>query len=210
MWVRLQYSRPMIRRVYSVVFAALVILTSPVVQTQENHPAKVLVESAVSDILEVYENESSRLISDPEYLQAKIDELIVPYLDLEAMTQRVVGKFWRRADEDQQQQLVKQFSAFLDKTYAQALTEYNGETVSFEPFTLTDQEDRATVRSKVNLGTGLSIPVLFKLQEEDGWRIYDVEVYGLSLLNMLRIAFSSEIERGGIDGLIQTLKERSR
>ena len=193
-----------------VVLATYVMLTSTVAQAEEHHPAQVLVEKAVSDILEVYENESSRLISDPEYLQAKIDELIVPYLDLQAMTRQIVGKYWRRADEDQQQQLTEQFSAFLDKTYARALTEYDGETVRFEPFKLRDLDDRATVSSTLNLGSGLSIPVLFKLHDEDGWRIDDVGVFGFSLLNMLRIAFSSEIERNGIDGLIQTLKERSR
>ena len=198
------------RRIYSAVFAAFVIFASSMAEAEDNHPAQVLVETAVSDILEVYKNESKRLISEPEYLQAKIDELIVPYLDLETMTQLVVGKFWRRTNKDQQQQLIKQFTAFLNNSFTKALSEYNGETVTFEPYRSTDRDDRATVRSTLRLGNGLSIPVIYKLRDEEGWRIYDVEAYNISLVNMLRLAFSSEIERTGIDGFIQTLKERSK
>ena len=198
------------RRIHPAVFAAFVIFASSMAKAEDNHPAQVLVETAVSDILEEYKNESTRLISEPEYLQAKIDELIVPYLDLETMTQLVVGKFWRRTNKDQQQQLIKQFTAFLNNSFTRALSEYNGETVTFEPYRSTDRDDRATVRSTLRMGNGLSIPVIYKLRDEEGWRIYDVEAYNISLVNMLRLAFSSEIERTGIDGFIQMLKKRSK
>ena len=198
------------KRIHPLVFAAFALFASTIAKAEDNHPAQVLVESAVSDILDVYKNESSRLNSEPEYLQAKIDELIVPYLDLKTMTRLIMGKFWRRADEEQQQQLVAQFTALLNKTFTGAVTEYKGETVTFQPFRPTNRDDRAEVRSTLKLGNGISVPVLYKLRNEEGWRIYDVEAFNISLVNMLRLAFSNEIERTGIDGLIQTLKERSR
>ena len=209
---QLKSNKPMKRRVHTELFATLIMFASSLATAQAEcvHPAKVLIERAVSDILEVYNNESARLNSDPEYLQAKIDELIVPYLDLETMTRRVVGKFWRRTNENQQKQLIEEFAALLNKNYTKALTEYTGETVTFAPFRSIKCDDRVMVRSTLTMGNGLSIPVTFKLHDEEGWRIYDVEAYSLSLVNILRLAFSSEIESTGIDGLIQALKERSK
>jgi len=175
----------------------------------EEHPAQVMVEEAITAMLMVFKEEGDRLKAEPEYLQAKVDELIVPSLDFVTMTRLAVSKFWNRADAQQQEQLVTEFRTLLLNAYTNALTEYSGETFEFEPFRAGKRDDRAQVRSSFIPSVGDSVPVIYKLRDKGGWSIYDIEVNDVSLVIGYRSAFSSEIEKGGIDGLIKLLKERN-
>jgi len=175
----------------------------------EDHPAQILVEDAISSMLAVFKEDGEKLKSDPEYLQAKVDELIVPNLDFESMTKLAVSKFWRRAEPEQQKVLIEEFTTLLLNTYTGALTEYSGETITFDPFKPESREDRAVVSSTFSQSAGDDVPVIYKLRDQDGWKIYDIEVNDISLVTSYRSAFSSEIEKGGIDGLIKALKDRN-
>lgn len=173
------------------------------------HPAQTMVVDAITAMLDVLKNDGDRMKSDPEYLQSRVDELIVPHLDFDTMTKLAVGKFWRRADAAQQTELVAQFKTLLLNTYTGALTEYSGETITFEPFRPEEREDRAVVRSTFSQSGGSDVPVVYKLRDKNGWTIYDIEVNAISLVTSYRTAFTEEIGKGGIDGLITTLKERN-
>lgn len=193
------------------IFAASVtlLLASAVSQAAGDHPAQLMVEDAITTMLQVFKEDKDRLKSDPEYLQAKVDEIIVPRLDFESMTKLALSKFWRRADKDQQQELVSEFTTLLLNTYTGALTQYSGESIAFEEFRPASREDRAEVRSNFSQSTGTDVPVIYKLRDRDGWLIYDIEVNDISLVTSYRSAFSNEIEKDGIEGLIATLKERN-
>ena len=154
-------------------------------------------------------DEGDRIKSDPEFLNSQVEELVVPVIDFETMTKLAVGKFWRQADEAQQQELVSQFRQLLLNTYTGALTEYSGEAIEFQPFRPESREDRAVVRSVFNQAAGGSVPIQYKLRDKDGWLIYDIEVNNVSLVTSYRTAFANEIDQGGIDGLLSTLKERN-
>lgn len=192
------------------IFLAAVALTiaSGTVQAAE-HPAQTMVVDAITAMLDVLKNDGDKMREDPEYLQSRVDELIVPYLDFDTMTKLAVGKFWRRADAAQQVELVKEFKTLLLNTYTGALTEYSGETITFEPFRPEEREDRAVVRSTFSQSGGSDVPVVYKLREKNGWTIYDIEVNAISLVTSYRTAFTNEIDGGGIDGLLATLKERN-
>ncbi len=192
------------------IFLAAIALTiaSGTVQAAE-HPAQTMVVDAITAMLDVLKNDGDKMKADPEYLQSRVDELIVPYLDFDTMTKLAVGKFWRRADATQQAELVKEFKTLLLNTYTGALTEYSGETITFEPFRPEEREDRAVVRSTFSQSGGSDVPVVYKLREKNGWTIYDIEVNAISLVTSYRTAFTNEIDGGGIDGLLATLKERN-
>ena len=133
----------------------------------------------------------------------------MPHLDFDTMTKLAVGKFWRRADAAQQAELIVEFKMLLLNTYTDALTEYSNETITFEPFRPEERADRAVVRSTFSQSGGSDVPVLYKLRDKGGWSIYDIEVNNISLVTNYRTAFTSEIGKGGIAGLIETLKERN-
>ncbi len=174
-----------------------------------DHPAQTLVVESTTKMMDVLSQETDKIKSDPAFLQAQVNEFIVPHLDFSTMTKLAVGKFWRKADDGQKLELVAEFKKLLLNTYTNALTEYSGETIKFQPFRAEEREDRAVVRSVFNQSGGSSIPVIYKLRDKDGWSIYDIEVNSISLVTSYRTAFASEISQGGIDGLLQTMKDRN-
>ena len=192
-----------------VLLTALVLSVSSMVSVAAEHPAQTLVVDAISAMLDVLKNDGDKIKSDPDYRQSKVDELLVPHLDFDTMTKLAVGKFWRRADAAQQAELVIQFKMLLLNTYTDALTEYGNETITFEPFRPEERDDRAVVRSTFSQSGGSDVPVLYKLRDKGGWSIYDISVNNISLVTNYRTAFTNEIGKGGIAGLIDTLKERN-
>lgn len=192
-----------------VLLAALILSTASMVASAAEHPAQTLVVNAITSMLDVLKNDGDKIKSDPDYLQSRVDELIVPNLDFNTMTKLAVGKFWRKADDSQKIELVDEFKTLLLNTYTGALTEYSGETITFEPFRPEDRDDRAVVRSTFTQSGAENVPVVYKLREKDGWSIYDIEVNNISLVTSYRSAFTNEISKGGIAGLIDTLKERN-
>ncbi len=192
-----------------VLLTALVLSVSSMVSVAAEHPAQTLVVDAISAMLDVLKNDGDKIKSDPDYRQNKVDELIVPHLDFDTMTKLAVGKFWRKADAAQQEVLISEFKMLLLNTYTDALTEYSNETITFEPFRPEEREDRAVVRSTFSQSGSSDVPVLYKLRDKGGWSIYDIEVNNISLVTNYRTAFTSEIGKGGIAGLIETLKERN-
>jgi phospholipid transport system substrate-binding protein len=198
----------MLKKFNSVFLALSLLFVSSFALAQE-HPAQALVVTSITSMLDVLKNERDRIKAEPEYLQSKVDEFIVPNLDFSTMTKLAVGKFWKNADADQQVELVVEFKKLLLNTYTGALAQYSGETIVFEPFRAEEREDRAVVRSTFSPAAGSDVPVIYKLREKDGWAIYDIDVNGISLVTSYRSAFANEISNGGIAGLIETLKERN-
>lgn len=174
-----------------------------------DHPAQAIVEDSIMSMLGVLRNDAERINADPNYLQSRVDELIVPNLDFDTMTKLAVGKFWRQADAGQKTELVTEFKVLLLNTYTGALTEYHGESITFEPFRPESRDDRAVVRSKFAQSGGSDVPVVYKLRDRSGWGIYDIEVNNISLVTSYRSAFANEIEKGGIAGLVGALKKRN-
>jgi len=125
------------------------------------------------------------------------------------MTRLSVGKNWRKADEQQQEELVKEFQILLLNAYNAAMVQYGGQEAVFEPFRPESREDRAVVRSAFLAQGSSDVPVSYKLREKGEWLIYDIEVAGLSLVNNFRQKFTDEINANGIEGLLTFLRKRN-
>lgn len=201
--------KPIRRQLVLALFSLAVSLGVMATAAAADHPAQVMVVESTMAMLEVLRTEEERIKSDPEYLAEQVEEIIVPNLDFNTMTKLAVGKFWRKASGEQKTELVSQFKQLLLNTYTGALTEYRGEKINFQPFRPEKRDDRAVIRSVFNQSGGSDVPVLYKLRDKQGWKVYDIEVNNISLVTSYRTAFASEINRGGIDGLLITLKERN-
>ena len=172
-----------------------------------DHPAQTMVVESTNAMLDILRNDKQA--EDPAYIKDKVEEIVVPNLDFNTMTKLAVGKYWRQADASQKTDLVLQFKNLLLNTYTGALTEYKGGNIKFQPFRAESRDDRAVIRSTFDQPAGSDVPVLYKLRDSDGWAIYDIEVNNVSLVTSYRTAFSNEINQGGIDGLLATLKKRN-
>ncbi len=190
-------------------FAAVLVAQAPLAAAA-THPAQQLVEDAVNEALDVLRTRQDELLANPDLLRSEIERIVVPHVDFNTMTKLAVGKYWRSADAAQKTELVTEFKNLLMNTYAGALNQYSGQDITFDPFRPESRDDRAVVRSTFEQSGGAQdVPVLYKLRDKDGWSIYDIEVDGISLVTNYRTAFANEISRGGVAGLIATLKQRN-
>lgn len=174
------------------------------------HPAQDLIENSTKELMQILETEKDKLASDPEYLQGVVDEVILPHLDLNAMTALSLGKNWRAADAGQKVELISEFKKLLLNTYMSALTLYSGQEMKFKPFLPQKRKDRAIVRAVFLQPGSQGVPVNYKLREKDGaWRVYDIDVNNINLVSTYRSAFSQKVAKSGIEGLIEEMKAKN-
>ena len=199
-----------LRRAALAALALVGLALGPAAARAAEHPAQAMVEEAVNEALDVLRTRKDELVENPDLLRSEIDRIVVPHVDFNTMTKLAVGKHWRRADSQQKTELVTEFQSLLLNTYAGALNQYSGQDITFDPFRPESRDDRAVVRSTFEQSGGAQdVPVLYKLRDRDGWMIYDIEVDNISLVTNYRTAFANEINRGGVSGLLDTLKERN-
>ena len=128
------------------------------------------------------------------------------------MARLVLGRFWRSASLDQQQQFIDEFKTLLVRTYATALFEYTGQKIVYKPMRIKDGEGRAVVRTEIQPADGPAIPLHYTLARgDDGtWRVYDIRIDGISLVTNYRSTYSRAIQRQGMDGLISSLSQKNQ
>ena len=159
----------------------------------------------------------SAVRSDPSLKagdQAKIEQLVqtkvLPYLDFQRMTASAVGPYWRRATPQQRQELQEQFRELLIHTYSGAIGRIHNQTVQYLPLRAAPDATSVIVRTRV-LDNGELVQLDYRLIKLDSlWKISDVNVMGIWLVDNYRGVFAQEINSKGIDGLIQTLQQRNK
>ncbi|GAB4036929.1 MAG: ABC transporter substrate-binding protein [Rubrivivax sp.] len=141
---------------------------------------------------------------------ALVDSKVLPYLNFQRMTASAVGRAWRQATPEQQARLQAEFKLMLVRTYAGALAQVKDQTVQLRPFRANPADTEVVVRTEVK-GKGDPIQLDYRLEKAgDSWKIYDVNVMGIWLVDQYRTQFAQEVNAGGIDGLIAKLAERNK
>lgn len=173
------------------------------------HPAQELVQQVTEKFVAALESPEAK--SDKSFVRKAVDRDVLPHIDFESMTKLTVGKAWKTANEDQRTSLVNEFRNFLLNTYTKALDEYSGQTMQFLPYADGKREDRAEVKTLFkDPGASTNIPIDYKLHNKAGpWLIYDIKVEQVSLVLGYKSEFAGQIQKGGIDGLIQALKDKN-
>ncbi len=139
-----------------------------------------------------------------------VDTKVMPHVNFQKMTASAVGRHWRSATPEQRERLQAEFKTLLVRTYAGALTEVKDQTVSLEPFRAAPTDTDVVVQTRVR-GRGDPIQLDYRLEKVgDEWKIYDVNVLGVWLVQQYRTSFNQEISQVGIDGLIARLAERNK
>jgi phospholipid transport system substrate-binding protein len=187
-------------------------LATPVaVAAPDPADAQAMVRNVTERMLDVLRSEPpASAESEKAWLAEQAREIVAPSLDFVTMTKLAVGRAWLDAGTEQKRALVTQFRELLLNTYSQSLNEYDNEQIEFLPLRAGGKPGRATVRAKVLQGGGPEIIVVFSARYNDGeWSVYDITVDGVSLVTNYRSTFSSVIREEGIDGLVETLREKN-
>jgi len=169
-----------------------------------------LVIDTTEKVLAKIREERSALDANPRLVDQFIIDIVLPHFDFVAMARLVLGKHWRQASPAQREAFVKEFRDLLVRTYATALLEYTEEVVEYPPLTVKPGDTEVTVRTEIDQPGGLGIPVHYRMErQEQGWKIYDVTIDGLSLVGNYRNTFANDIRGGSLDALIDSLKKRN-
>ncbi len=155
--------------------------------------------------------EHSTIKANPARTEEIVKSLVVPYFDTNALSRRVLARHWKAATPVQQQRFTEEFSAYMVRFYAKAFASYNGEVVDFNNTVETDSKGIATVKTTIVRHSGTDTPVNYKMQAQtDGsWKIIDVVVEGISLVQSKRDEYSGVITAQGLDKLIEQLAAKN-
>ena len=149
--------------------------------------------------------------ADSAKLRAVVETQLLPHIDTRRVTQMALGQNWRRATPEQQERLVREFTALLVRTYSGALANYRDQAIEVLPLRAAAGDAEVTVRSRIRQPGAESIVIEYDLAKTDsGWKIYDLRVAGVSLVATYRTTFTEEVRNRGIDGLIGTLSAKNR
>ena len=150
---------------------------------------------------------------DTSRILALVDSRVMPNVDFARMTAATVGPAWRQATPEQKQKLQDEFKILLIRTYSGALAQVNDQTISVKPMRSSPEDTEVVVRTEVR-GRGDPIQLDYRLEKTagqgTGWKIYNLNVLGVWLVETYRSQFSEITNSKGVDGLIAALQERNK
>ena len=189
--------------------AAALSLGCALAQAQATKSPETLIKEVSTDVLESVKADKSIKDGDVSKVIALVDAKVMPYINFQRMTSSAVGRYWKQATPEQKRRLQEEFKILLVRTYSGALAQVQDQTVQIKPSRAGADDKEVVVKTEVR-GKGDSIQLDYRLEQlADGWKIYDVNVLGVWLVENYRNSFSQEIGANGIDGLIAKLAERN-
>lgn len=167
-----------------------------------------LVQSTSDQVLQRLKKDHDNLQKNPDLIYPLVEDLVLPHFDFTKMSQWVLGVNWRTASDDQKARFTEQFRNLLVRTYAKALLEYTDQKINYLPVHAEADAKTVTVRTEIVQAGGQNIPVHYSMYRKgDAWKVYDISIDGVSLVNNYRTSFANDIRQSGIDKLIARLAD---
>lgn len=204
------------RRFLSRLLAVLVVSTSSLLAlpaSAADEAADVLIKRLSTEVLDDIKADQAIQAGDFSRVITLVDTKIMPNVNFLRMTASAVGPAWRQASAEQKKRLQDEFKILLVRTYAGALSQVDDQTIIVRPMRAYPADKEVVVRTEIK-GRGNPVQLDYRLEktpgEGAGWKIYNLNVLGVWLVETYRSQFAQEINAKGIDGLITTLAERNK
>jgi phospholipid transport system substrate-binding protein len=202
------------RRTFSFLSALTLSAASFLSFAQSVEAPDALVKRLAFEVTEAAKADKSLANGDAAKVAALVDTKIIPFVNFQRMTASAVGRTWRSATPEQKKRLEEEFKTLLVRTYAGAIKEIKDSTVIVKPLRAAAEDTEVIVRSEVR-GKGDPIQLDYRVEKAKtgditAWKIYDMNVLGVWLVETYRGQFSQEINANGLDGLIKVLAERNK
>lgn len=196
------------KRWTSLIATAALVLATAVAHAQTAPDAWI--KQISGEVIETVKSDKAIQAGDTKKIMTLVDAKILPNVNFLRMTSSAVGRYWRQATPEQQTRLQEEFKTLLVRTYAGALTQVKDQSVELKPLRARPEDTEVLVRSEVK-GKGEPIQLDYRVEKTgDSWKIYDVNVLGVWLVETYRASFAQEISASGIDGLITKLAEKNK
>ena len=199
------------RRMLGRLAAATLSLAALGAHAQAAKAPDALIKEVSSDVLDAVKADKTMQSGDVRKVTALVDQKVLPYVDFQRMTASAVGRYWRQATPEQQKRVQDEYKLLLVRTYSGALAQVSSEqSVELKPMRSQPTDNEVVVRTEIR-GKGDPIQLDYRLAKAGtSWKIYDVNVLGVWLVENYRNSFAQEIGANGIDGLIAKLAERNK
>lgn len=180
------------------------------VGAQEMAP-DVLVKNVTEEVLDIVRKDKDIQSGNHKKAIDLVEAKVLPHFNFVRMTQLALARNWREATPAQQKTLTDEFHTLLVRTYSKALTEYKNQTISYKPLKIQPADTDVKVHTDIKQPGGKPIELDYYLDKQGGaWKVYDIEVGGISLILNYRESFATEVRQGGIDGLIKSLQAKNK
>lgn len=193
--------------------AATAALLAPLTAPAADEPPDAVIQRLSTSVLDNIRADKSIKAGDLTQVIALVDSKIMPNVNFRRMTASAIGPAWRQATPEQQARLQEEFKILLVRIYAGALAQVSDQTILIKPLRASPEDKEVLVRTEVR-GRGDPIQLDYRLEktpgEGSGWKIYNLNVLGVWLVETYRSQFAREINNNGIDGLIKVLSERNK
>ncbi len=186
-------------------------LVLPLAALAADETPDALIRRLSVDVLNTVRADKAIQAGDIDKVIALVDKTVMPNVNFRRMTAAAVGPGWRQATPEQQKRLQDEFKVLLVRTYAGALAQVSDQTVRIKPMRAAADDKDVLVRTEI-VGKGDPIQLDYRLEKTPGagWKIYNLNVLGVWLVETYRSQFAQEINAKGIDGLIDTLVARNK
>jgi phospholipid transport system substrate-binding protein len=186
-------------------FAFLVLLLSFYSAAAADWP-KAEIDFTVSQVIKIL---TDPMLKNREPERRKLlRETIAPQFDFRQMAKRSLGPYWRRQTSEQQNQFVRIFTELLEKIYLTKIESYHRDRFIYTGETISG--DYAEVDSKIVTPRGREYSLDYLLYRTgNDWKIYDVIVDNVSLVNNYRSQFNDVIYRYSYQELVRRIEQKS-
>jgi phospholipid transport system substrate-binding protein len=169
-----------------------------------------LVKKVTAEVMAAIKSDKQLASGDKQKALKLVEEKVLPHVDFEEATRLAVGRGWKQANPGQQKRLVTEFKNMLIRTYSNAISAYEGQEMKVQPSRVKPGDTDATVRNQFIRPGGKPVLIDYSMRKTDqGWKIYDIVVEGVSLVLTYRSEFDAVVKQEGIDGLIKRLSSKN-
>lgn len=175
----------------------------------DTSPPDVALKTTVDALFANLKAHHDQYKSDQSSFYAMVDQVVVPRFDVRGISQEVMGRAWRTANEDQRARFTAAFKTMLVRSYANAMLDnFKSVQVTWKPVHMNNASNDATVETVLGRDNGEQYLVGFAVHLVDGeWKIYDISIQNISLVLNFRSQIASEIKRSSLDDVIGRMQK---
>lgn len=170
-----------------------------------------LVKQVTAEVLDALKSDRKLASGDRQAALQLAEQKVLPHIDFEEATRLAAGRAWSQATPEQKKRLTTEFRRMLVRVYSNAIQPYEGQTIQVSPVRMKQGDTEVTVHNSFKRASG-GKPVGFDYsmrKTDQGWKIYDIVVEGVSLVLTYRSEFDSVVKQSGVDGLIKALASKN-
>ncbi len=195
------------KSLFSLFLGAFVWCTSAFAQESPD----ALIQKVTDEVLTIVRQDKDIQSGNTKKAIELVEVKVLPHFNFQRMTALAMGRDWKKATGEQQEKLSQEFKTLLVRTYSNALTGYKDQTIRYKPTKMQSGDTEVVVKTEVVQPGGRPIQLDYSVEKQnEGWKVFDVVVAGVSLVTNYRETFNQEVRANGVDGLLQMLVNKNK